>query len=434
MAGEPAIFAADFKETPFWWEAAPRPQSPQQPLPSRVDVAIVGAGHTGLVAALTLARAGRSVAVFDAGDPGQGASSRNAGFIGRTLKHGFGTLIERHGLERAIAVYRDMRAAFDSVFEIVEREQLNCRLVRCGRFMAALSPRHYDWMARDLELKQRHLGEAFEMVPRAEQRREIGTDFYHGGAVIADHGALHPGLYHLELLDRVIGAGAQVLGRTPVAAIRRESDGFAVATPRGTLAASNVLVATNGYTGPATPWLRRRVIPFHGYMIATESLAPGTVAAALPRGRICHDYNHNILFMRPSPDGDRILVGGFTGGPTRDLRRKAARLHARLSGIFPELQHARLSHAWTGKCAATFDLYPHVGLNDGVHFALGYCFAGLPMGTWLGRKAALKIMGAADAATAFDRLEFPTMPLYSGNPWFVPLAMKYYDWQDRRSL
>ena len=100
---------------------------PQSPLPAQVDVAVIGSGHTGLVAALTLARAGRRVAVFDAGDAGQGASSRNAGYVGRSLKHGFGELMERHGLDRAVAVYRDMRAAFDWVFTLVEQEQIACK-------------------------------------------------------------------------------------------------------------------------------------------------------------------------------------------------------------------------------------------------------------------------------------------------------------------
>src|SRR5215471_4426194 len=126
-----SLFTPDFKEQPYWWDAAPRPTLPQRPLPKSVDVAIVGFGHTGLVAALTLARAGRSVAVFEAGEPGQGASSRNAGYVGRSLKHSFGTLVERHGVERAVTVYRDMRGAFDWLFELVESEQINCKLVHC---------------------------------------------------------------------------------------------------------------------------------------------------------------------------------------------------------------------------------------------------------------------------------------------------------------
>ena len=137
------IFASDFKQQPYWWDAAPRPKLPERELPKQVDVAIVGSGHTGLVAALTLARSGRHVAVFEAGDAGQGASSRNAGYVGRSLKHGFGELMERHGLERAVAVYRDMRAAFDWVFTLVEQEQIACKLVHCGRFVGALSPRQH---------------------------------------------------------------------------------------------------------------------------------------------------------------------------------------------------------------------------------------------------------------------------------------------------
>jgi glycine/D-amino acid oxidase-like deaminating enzyme len=434
MRADASPFAPEFKETPYWWEAAPRPLLPQRPLPARADVAIVGSGHTGLVAALTLARAGRSVAVFEAGDPGQGASSRNAGYAGRSLKHSFGELMERHGLDRAMAVYRDTRAAFDALFELVEQEQIDCRLVHCGRFIGALSPRHYEAMAREYALRERHLGEPFEMLPRDQQHRELGSDHYQGGAIIPDHGSLHPGLYQLGLLDRALAAGVEVHGRTPVTGIRREADGFTLATSRGPVAARDVLVATNGYTDRATPWLRRRLIPFHGYMVATEPLAPARIDRVLPRARTVIEFTHNIFFLRRSPDGTRLLFGGYTGGPTADLKRKAARLHAAFARILPDLADVKLTHAWTGKCAATFDLYPHIGTHDGVHYALGYCFAGVPMGTWLGRQAARRILGAPQAATAFDAMPFRTMPLYRGDPWFVPLVMAYYDWQDRRSL
>jgi glycine/D-amino acid oxidase-like deaminating enzyme len=429
------IFTAAFKETPYWWEAAPRAALAERPLPARVDVAIVGSGHTGLTAALTLARAGRSVAVFEAGDPGEGASTRNAGFIGATLEHGLGKLIERHGFDHALVVYREVRAAFEHLFEFIGREGIECGLVRGGRFLAALSPRQYEALARELELRHRHLGERFEMVPRAEQHREIGSDHYHGGAVTPDRGSLHPGLYHQGLLRRAIEAGAEIHGRTAVTAIRRDGQGFEITTGRGRLTARDLLVATNGHTGVALPWHRRRVVPFHGYMIATERLAPGLIDRLLPNPRIVQDYNHNIFFLRRAPDNSRLLFGGYTGGPVGDLKPRARRLHGALARIFPELAAAKLSHAWTGKCADTFDLFPHIGVHDGGHYAMGYNFAGLPMGTWLGMKAAWKILGdSATGATAFDGRPFPTLPFYGGRPWFVPLVMTWYDWQDRRSL
>lgn len=429
-----SIFTSDFREAPFWWDAAPRPILPEQPLPAKVDVAIIGSGHTGLVAALTLARAGRRVAVFDAGDAGQGASSRNAGYVGRSLKHSFGDIMERHGPERAVAVYRDMRAAFDWVFTLVEQEQIACKLVRCGRFIGALSPGQYDGMAREYELRRRHLGEPFDMLGRADQQREFASDYYCGGAIIPDHGSFHPGLYHLGLLDRAVSAGVEIHARTPVTGIRRDGDGFVVASSRGTVTARDVLVATNGYVDKALPWFRRRLVPFHGYVVATEPLTREHIDRILPNARTVIEFTHNIFFMRRSPDGERLLFGGYTGGPVPSLKDMATRLHAALLRILPDLAGVRLSHAWTGKCAGTFDLYPHIGLHDGVHYALGYCFAGVPMGSWMGLKAALKIMGAADGGTAFDSLPFRTLPFYTGNPWFVPLVMKYYDWQDRRSL
>ncbi len=428
----PDLLAPDFKETPYWWDAAPRPRLAERAPPASIDVAIVGSGYTGLSAALDLVRAGRSVAVLDASDLGFGASTRNAGFVGRTLKHGLGELIEKHGVTRGVAIYREMRAAFDHVLGIVREEQIDCKLVQCGRLQGALFPSHYESMAKDADLKRKHLGDEAHLLDRAAMRGEIGSDLYSGGRLIPDHAGLHPGLYHQGLLDRVASAGAELFAHTPVLGIERRSDGFDVVTGRGRVKARDVLVATNGYTGRATPWLRRRVVPFHGFMAATEPLAADRMARVLPNKRLFHDYNNNLSYMRPSPDGTRILIGGFTGGPAANLRAKARKLHARLARIAPDLAGIKLSHAWSGQCSASFDLFPHVGVADGVHHALGYCFAGLPMGTWLGHKAAQKILGSREAPSLFDDRDFPTAFYYWGRPWFVPLYMAHHDWNDRR--
>src|SRR5690606_8437725 len=213
---------------------------------------------------------------------------------------------------------------------------------------AALSERHYDSIAKAFELKQKHLGDPFQMVPKSEQHREIGSDVYHGGAIVPDLGSLHPGLYHSGMLRLAREAGARIVPGTRVTGIRPETRGFGVATSRGIIFARHVLVATNGYTTKTTPWLNRRVIPFRGFMVATEPLAPDQLDRLLPSNRTIHDWNHNLNFMRRSPDGTRMLMGGMTGTKETDLARMARRLHRRYAAIFPELEGIRLSHSWSG--------------------------------------------------------------------------------------
>jgi glycine/D-amino acid oxidase-like deaminating enzyme len=195
--------------------------------------------------------------------------------------------------------------------------------------------------------------------------------------------------------------------------------------------AREVLVATNGYTGPLLPWLQRRLIPFDAYMIATESLAPELMKRLLPTDRTYIDHVHDIISMRRSPDGTRILFLWRTGTRPSGARIKGAELHEDAAKIIPEIAGLKLTHSWTGRCAGTFDLWPHVVTHDGIHFAGGYCFAGVPMGTYLGQKAAHRILGSPEGKTVFADRDFPRMPFYSGNPWFVPYVMKWYGMQDR---
>lgn len=418
----------DFKDTPYWWDvAAPAPQSAPALRPS-YDVAIVGSGYTGLRAALTLVRAGRSVVAFDSADPGYGASRRNAGFLGRVLKKSFSELVRTKGLDRAIAIYRELDAAYQTTMAFIEDERIECHAARCGRFVGATSPAHYDELAAELELMRRHLGLPFEMLPKSAQHAEMATDIYHGGAVIPDLGALHPGLYHKGLMERAVAAGVEIAGGTEVTAI---TAGFELTTKAGRIRARDVVIATNGYTPKAFAWHARRVIPFTGYMAATERMAPELPAKVLPRRRTVIDTNLNIDFFRPAPDAPRLLFGGATGSGMVSPREIAARLHAILARALPDLAHLQLSHVWSGQCAATFDMMPHIGRHEGIWYGMGYNFAGVPMGSYFGWKLAQKILGDRSGDTVFEVAPFPTLPLYRGNPWFVPLAMRAFDWKDR---
>jgi len=424
------VAGSSIKFAPYWWDAASPEMHAAAPLPSRIDVAIVGSGFTGMRAALELARAGRSVVVFDKDAAGSGAARRNAGYLGRVLKHSLPSLMQKHGAAQGLALYRELGEAFTGVTDLIQREKIDCHLSRHGRFIAATSTKHYDALAADLDVMQTHLGYPFEMVPRAEQRREFGSDLYQGGAVIPDLAAIHSGLYHRGLMRRAEEAGAMICDGTTVTAVVPEKDGVQVTTDRGTVIAKDTIIATNGYTPKGLGWFARRVIPFQAYMAATEELTEDQLRDAIPNLRTMIDSNTNIDFFRPAPDTRRLLFGGGTGVPRGAGPAIARFLHGILVQVLPQLAAAKLSHAWTGFCAGTFDMMPHLGGRNHVWYGMGYNFAGIPMGTHFGAKLALMVQGKAEGRSAFAATPFPTLPLYSGNPWFVPMAMRYFDWKD----
>ncbi len=428
-----SILAEDLKLQPYWWDEAPRPSLPDAAVPAEADIVVVGAGYTGLSAALTLAREGRGVAVFDAEDAGHGCSSRNGGQLGFGLKPGLDGLAERYGEARGTAMFKESIASLDHLGAFIEREQIACHYRRSGRFVGAHRPGHYEALARRMERFRSVLGVEAHAVPRAEQQAEMGTDLYFGGAVIPSHGALQPALYHYGLLDRARTAGVTVIARTAVTGIARERGRFAVTTARGRVACGNVVVATNGYTRDhdGLGEFRRRVIPIGSYMIATEPIEASLMDRLMPKDRVNNDTRRVVLYYRASPDRRRVVFGGRVALSETDARVSGPRLHAVMAEIFPALRDVKVSHSWLGFVAYTFDHLPHIGEIDGVHYAMGYCGSGVAMGTYLGHKVALKVLGKAEGRTAFDALPFPTRPFYDGDPWFLAGAVLWYRLMDR---
>ena len=425
------LFTEDFKTDPYWWEETPRPDLGEPELPEKADVVVIGSGYTGLNAALQTARGGRDTLVLDAEAAGWGCSSRNGGQISTSIKPSFEELAGRHGKEKAFDILKEGHNALAWIEDFVRSESIDCSFKVPGRFHAAHNPKQYETLAKKIANQPMGLEVPAHMVPRAEQRSELGTDGYFGGVVYEKHAALDPGKYHQGLLNKVLGAEAQVVPHCPVTGIEKESDGFVVTTPRGAVKARDVVVATNGYTGPITPWQRRRVIPIGSYIIATESLPPDLMAKLMPKNRITSDTRKVVYYYRASPDRRRILFGGRVSNAETDPRRSAPKLHADLVDIFPELAATRISHSWVGFVAYTFDTHAHLGQQDGLYYAMGYCGSGVSMASYCGMRLGQQVLGLAEGATGFDGLAFPTRPLYNGKPWFLGAAVAFYRWRDR---
>jgi glycine/D-amino acid oxidase-like deaminating enzyme len=435
MAMSPALFATDYRSEPYWWQGAPCPSCPQVALPDRCDVAIVGSGYTGLAAAIELARGGRQVLLLDAEDAGWGCSTRNGGQVSSSIKPSFSSLKARHGEAVALSVRREGLNALEWIDEFIKRERFDCDYSRVGRFHAAHNAAAYNRLAREAAHQPKGLEVEVQVVPRAEQHREIGSDLYHGGLVYPAHAALHPGKFHRGLLSRAQQAGATLITRCPVTAIARDRTGFRLNAPHGVVRAREVIVATNGYTTGLTPWLRRRIIPIGSYIIATEPLSEGLARRLIPNNRVVTDSRKVVFYYRLSEDRERMLFGGRVAAKEIDPLISAPRLHRRMSQVFPELAATKISRSWGGFIAYTFDALPHLGQHvDGIHYCMGYCGSGVSLAPYFGTRLAQQLLGKPEGRTALDGLTFQTRPLYSGNPWFIPAAIAYYQLRDRLEI
>jgi glycine/D-amino acid oxidase-like deaminating enzyme len=423
----------DVTAAPFWQDGTV-PVIAADPLPARVDALVVGGGYTGLAAARETAAAGLATVVLEAGHVGAGCSGKNGGQVAYSLKPTFARLCALHGRERAHAICREAFDAIDHLRSIAGEDGANCDWQACGGFYGAHTPRHFERMAHEAVHQPKGLEQRISVVPRAEQHREIATDYYHGGCVYHDDASVDPMKLLLALLRRARDRGVVVADRCRAESIRQAAGGFEVLTSRGIIKTRKLLIATNGYSGALSRWHRRRVIPIGSYQICTQRLGADRVRSLIPNGRNISDSRRVVVYYRPSADGERMVFGGRAALFEQNPLACVARLRSMMTRIFPQLGAARIDHAWVGWVAYTFDTMPHLGERGGVHYCMGYCGQGVPLAPYLGMRIGQQMAGRAEGRTALDGLEFPSRPYYLGTPWFLAPSVWAYRTLDRVGL
>jgi glycine/D-amino acid oxidase-like deaminating enzyme len=413
------------RATPLWTDAerdaSPLPSA--APLPRSVDVLIVGAGYTGLSAARETAAAGRTTLVLDAAGVGGGCSSRNGGQVAYSIKPSLETLTRRHGADLAFRICEEGHRAVAHLRGLALEHDLDCDWRPRGGFYGAHTQRHFAALVAQAEHQPKGLEQRIRIVPKSQQQAEIASDFYHGGCVYEDDASIDPRRLLLAILRRASAVGATVVEHCPVASIQAGRAGFEVQTGRGVVVARKVLLATNGYSGPLSPWHRRRVIPIGSYQIATDRLGADLVRSLIPQGRNVSDTRRVVVYYRPSPDGERIVFGGRASLDERDPLGCVPRLRSMMTQVFPQLESVGIAHAWAGWVAYTFDTLPHLGQRDGLYYCMGYCGQGVALAPYFGRRIGQQIADQPEGATALDSLPFPTRPYYFGSPWFLAPAI-----------
>ena len=424
-------------EQNYWMTTAAMPAPSRARLPEVVDVAVIGAGFTGLSAARTLARRGARVAVLESETIGWGASSRNGGMVLTGLKLGVNQLISSYGRELAARMYAASLATIDCVEQIVREENVDCDFSRCGHLEVACKQKHFDDYERQAEVIEREFHHKLRVVQRQELGAEIGSAIYFGGMVDEVSAGCNPARYVAGLARSAIKAGGEIFERARVQSITRNSRagelGWQISTSRGPLWAHEVFVGTSGYTTRATPALQKRIVPIGSYIITTEVLPAPLARELSPRDRMIYDSKNYLYYYRLTPDR-RMLFGGraaFFPETDQTIRRSAEILRRAMIGVYPQLSDAKIDYVWGGTLDFAFDIMPHAGQMDGMYYAVGYAGHGVAMATYQGQKIA-ELMAGDKPDNPFVDIPFPGAPLglYNGKPWFLPFAGAWYKFLD----
>jgi glycine/D-amino acid oxidase-like deaminating enzyme len=379
---------------------------------TRTQVAIVGAGYTGLSAALHLAEQGRAVVVVEAREPGWGAAGRNGGQVNPGLKHEPDD-VERHlGAEAGSRLVRLAADAPAYLFGLIERLGIDCECERGGTLRAA----YHDSQVADLvdsAEQWRHRGVELGLSDRSRIHALTGTQRYLAALFDPRGGSVNPLGLARGLAAAGLQAGAQIYGMTPAVGLERSRAGWRIKTAHGAVHADAVVIATDGYSDGLWPGLRTSIVPVYSAIAATEPLPAALAAAIMPTRAVLYEIGAVTAYYRRDTGG-RLLMGG------RGVQRAATRLSdyrhlvRYAERLWPDIRRVQWTHWWNGQFALTPDFYPRLHAPaPGVFVALGYSGRGVALATSMGKVLAAALGGAAHGDLAIPVTPIRRIPLHA---------------------
>lgn len=415
-----------------YYAATARPVPAPEPLRGEhaTDVAVIGAGFTGVATALSLAERGHRVTVVEAQRVGWGASGRNGGQFTDSID---GTAAIRRQLGAAAEEFLwHLRWRGHAIIEDrVARYRIGCDL-KHGHLRAAKKRRQVADLERDhAELVARGLGDQVHLLKGAEMRDAIGSDAYVAGLINHRNGQLHPLNLCLGEAEAARGLGVAIHEHSPVARIEHGREPVVV-TAEGRLRARRIVVAGNAYHGLERRRLRGLLFPATSHIVVTEPLSPALAAAISPRDLAVYDCNHVIDYYRLTPER-RLLFGAgcrYTGHDPADID---AAMRPALAAVFPELRDARIDYRWSGRIGIVLNRVPQLGyLAPNVLYAQGYSGHGICLSHIVGEALAREIAGETGDFARFAGMRHRRLPV-SGRAGSaaVALGMAYYRLLDR---
>jgi gamma-glutamylputrescine oxidase len=410
--------------------ANPAPERPPLRGDHQIDICVVGAGYSGLSAALHLAEKGFKVAVIEGARVGWGASGRNGGQIVNGLNASLQTIKRRYGQDTANFVAGLVQEGGEIIRERVATYKIQCDL-KHGNIFTGLTAAHM----RELE-ERRTLWASYglhnqDMLSKEELRDHIGSDVYAGGMIDHTGGHMHPLNLCLGEAAAFESLGGVIYEQSPVVSADTAAAKPFIRTREGTMTCNTLLLCGNAYLGNVVPALTARVMPVSTQMMATVPL--GDLAdELLPTDKCVEDIRYILDYYRLSADKRLIFGGGTVYGGT-DPADVVAKLRPAMEKVYPQLKGVKIDHAWSGNFALSFSRVPQMGrLGNNTYFAHGYSGHGVTGSHTFGRILSEAVAGDRSRFDVFAKV--PWIPFPGGRMFRVPYSVMgswYYGLRDR---
>ncbi|MGY6768511.1 NAD(P)/FAD-dependent oxidoreductase [Komagataeibacter sp. NFXK3] len=420
------------KLTSYWLDTAPAfTGTPIAALPAKADVVVIGAGFSGLSAALKLAKSGASVVVIDEERVIGKASGRNGGHVNNGLAGNYGMACDKLGVATAARLYKVLNRAVDTVERIVTENAIDCHFRRCGKLKLASRESHMPSLRADQARIALDVDPDSRLLEANELGDEIGSSRFAGGVLYPHSGQMHMGKFGIGLANSVLKAGGQIFENTPMTALRREGKITRVTTPHGVIDAGAVLLAT-GTSRHAPSYFRKRIMPVGSFIVATEPLDDATVKSIMPGHRNVVTTQNIHHYFRIAAD-NRLIFGGrarFSKSRESTDISSGDMLRSALQSVFPQVPDIRIDYCWGGDVDMTIDRLPRAGEWNGVFYTMGYSGHGTQMSVHMGQCMADVIAGNPHA-NPLENMPWPRIPMYGLAEHFLPAIGMYYRIKDK---
>ena len=397
------------------------------------DVAIVGAGLTGLRAAVTLAEAGVETVVLDAERIGFGASGRSGGQCNPMWRATPDDLVRKYGAAQAERLIETTLSAADDLFDDIRRYDIDCGAEQNGWIQAA----HTRRAARKLERLRdgwQAVGAQIDTLSGPEVHEAAGSPAYEFALLHHKGGFVHPLALTRGFAKTAQRHGAWLFEESPVTGMERGGGKWRVQTPDGVVTCDTVILSTNAYTDGLWPGLRQTVVPMVSIILATAPLTPEQQAVTLPGRRTIADTRLAIFYSRYDAE-NRLVFGCIGSADDVGAWGGHGRLASALTTVFPHLSDTPVECTWSGRIAVTPDMMPRLHAPaPGVLAGLGYSGRGIAMTSVMGRALASKVLGGRNSELPFPVSAIQPIPLQALSRRMVSVMAPMMSLRDRLAV